>query len=201
MVKSIPKLCLIADCDAVDNHLSHALDILGNRPLWIMIRDKQADDLALQEILSKVLKLVYYHPNIKLSINGAETLLKDHPYLGLHLPRDRDWQTIRQQYPRCFMGGSLHHVFDTHRVKQSQLNYVTISPLFTTASHPDAEPMDKVVLKKILKRLSCQTVALGGINGDTITQAMAYNFDAYACIQGWQNDDSLTKMVSLLYGQ
>ena len=200
MVNPIPKLCLIADCNAIENLLPRAIATINNHPVWIMIRDKNATEQDLQDALNATLKMVYYHPNARLSINGADSLLHNNAYLGLHLPSTLDWQDMRQRHPKCFMGGSLHTAFDIEKAKQATLNYVTISPLFPTQSHPEAHPIDKATLKQILKRLSCQTVALGGINGDTLEHILDYNFDSYACIQGWQDDHSLTKMISILYG-
>lgn len=203
MTKSLPKLCLIADCDTAENHLPNALSITGHHPIWIMLRDKSADNTAIAQTLNTILKMVYYHPHAQLSINGGcagyAELMADHPYLGLHLPTNMDWATARQHHPKCHMGGSLHSVFDTKRVAETHLNYVTISPVFKTNSHPNTPPLDSDSITQIQKRLSCQTVALGGINGDTLPHAMTYNFDSYACIQGWHNADSLGIMVNALY--
>ena len=198
-MKTIPKLCLIADCDAVQNHLPRSMTIIGEHPVWIMIRDKKATVDEIHQTIDAVLRQVYYHPNAKMSVNGISDILADYPYLGLHLPSDYDWAEYRNNHPRAFMGASLHTMDDVKRAKDSGMNYVTVSPIFKTASHPDALPMGDGKRTKILKSLSCFTVALGGIDGHTIETAVDMGFNSYASIRGWQNDVSLQKMINVLY--
>ena len=198
-MQTIPKLCLIADCDAVQNHFARSMGIIGEHPVWIMIRDKDATVDKIHQAIDAVLKQVYYHPNAKLSVNGVPDVLPDHPYLGLHLPSSYDWAEYREHHPRVFMGASLHTMDDVKRARDGGMNYVTVSPIFATASHPDASPMEDAERTKILKSLSCFTVALGGIDGHTIETAVSYGFDSYASIRGWQNDVSLQKMINILY--
>ena len=202
-MKTIPKLCLIADCDAVQNHLPRTMDIIGEHPVWIMVRDKEATADALNHAIDNVLKKIYYHPNAKMTLNGGGDMLADilpnHPYLGAHLPSHYDWTAERQKYPRTFMGASLHCMDDVGRARDAGMNYVTVSPIFATASHPDASPMEGGERTEILKSLACFTVALGGIDGHTIETAVDMGFNSYASIRGWQNDVSLQKMINVLY--
>ena len=198
-MKTIPKLCLIADCDAVKTHLRRSMGIIGDHPVWIMIRDKTATTDEIRQAIDDVLKQVYYHPNAKMSVNGMPDILTDYPYLGLHLPSDYDWTEYRKNHPRAFMGASLHTMDDVKRARDGGMNYVTVSPIFQTATHPDAPAMEGTERTKILKSLSCFTVALGGIDGHTIETAVSYGFNSYASIRGWQNDVSLQKMINVLY--
>jgi len=93
---------------------------------------------------------------------------------GVHLPSGGSLQTARARLPGGLIGASAHSAEEASALLQAGADYVTVSPVFTTASKPGYGPVIGLDgLAEITARISGAVVALGGITADTAPFCLA----------------------------
>jgi thiamine-phosphate pyrophosphorylase len=86
---------------------------------------------------------------------------------GLHLPSRGDPQAARARLPGALIGASAHSGLDAASLLRAGADYVTVSPVFLTASKPDYGPaLGPDGLAAIIAEAVGPVVALGGITPD-----------------------------------
>jgi thiamine monophosphate synthase len=81
---------------------------------------------------------------------------------GLHLPA-RSPLPNRELLGTQWLGRSCHNLAEVVDAEDAGFDYVTLSPIFPTKSHPDAVPIWPEGLEQIVKQVQIPIVALGGI--------------------------------------
>jgi thiamine-phosphate pyrophosphorylase len=133
---------------------------------WISLREKDlppADRLAL---LGRVLAsarpfgaTVTVHGDI-----GAAARCD-----GVHLPGGGDVPAARARLgPRALIGLSCHDIADIAAAAAAGADYVTLSPVFLTASKPGYGPALGVAALEASRSSGIPVIALGGIGPDTL---------------------------------
>jgi 8-oxo-dGTP diphosphatase len=87
--------------------------------------------------------------------------------------------------PHGLRGLSCHGIADVERAAREGFDYAFLSPIFPTASHPEATPLGLDVLAEACQRAQLPIIALGGVglgNADACLQAGAAG---WAGIRSW----------------
>jgi thiamine-phosphate pyrophosphorylase len=93
---------------------------------------------------------------------------------GVHLPGGESPRAARARLPSGLIGASAHSAEEAAALLRSGADYVTVSPVFTTASKPGYGPaigLDS--LAEITARVSGPVIALGGITAETAPLCLA----------------------------
>ena len=81
------------------------------------------------------------------------------------------------------IGLTVHTVREAKEAQRLGADYLGISPVFATATKPDAgDPAGVVLIKKIKKAVSLPLVAIGGITLENASQVIAAGADAICAI-------------------
>jgi len=93
---------------------------------------------------------------------------------GVHLPSGGSLQTARARLPGGLIGASAHSAEEASALLRAGADYVTVSPVFTTASKPGYGPAIGLDgLAKIAARAPGAVIALGGITAETAPLCLA----------------------------
>jgi thiamine-phosphate pyrophosphorylase len=93
---------------------------------------------------------------------------------GVHLPGGGDPAAARRRLPAGLIGVSAHSPEEAAAQLQAGADYVTLSPIFLTASKPGYGPAVGLAALAAAARLSPgPVVALGGIGADNIAACLA----------------------------
>ncbi len=93
---------------------------------------------------------------------------------GVHLPGGGDPQAARARLPGALVGASAHSAAEAASLLAAGVDYVTVSPVFLTASKPGYGPALGIDgLTRIVVRTPGPVMALGGITPDTATLCRA----------------------------
>ena len=93
---------------------------------------------------------------------------------GVHLPSSGDPKTARTRLPGRLIGASAHSAEEASALLQAGADYVSASPVFTTASKPGYGPAIGLAgLAEIAARVPGAVIALGGITAKTAPLCMA----------------------------
>lgn len=135
----------------------------------IQVREKQLDEKDLCAFAKQVMAIT--HPY------GARVLLNSHVELvqelgadGVHLTAEQLMQV--NDRPDCsWVGASCHDYDELARASLLGLDYVTLSPVLPTRSHPEASHIGWHQFQNLIKDYPLPVFALGGMRQEHLEQA------------------------------
>lgn len=146
--------------------------VLEGGARWISVREKDLDPADRLDLLRRLQPLA----------EAAEALLMVHDDLqaarqmglgGLHLPADGDAAAARALLPNALIGQSWHGAEPFPALSTPCVDYLTLSPIFLTASKPGYGPaLGTAGLAEASTRTAMPIVALGGISQTNIAACM-----------------------------
>ncbi|MBF0190696.1 MAG: thiamine phosphate synthase [Magnetococcales bacterium] len=180
-----PRLLLITDAPLradLESVLSRAL---SGAPFDLLLRDKNASDTTL-EAVARRLKAILHPAGGRLLIHDRVEIAMKTGADGVHLPEaGQDTATARHLLgPALLLGRSCH---ETTHARQHLLqggNYVTLSPVFATESHPEAIPLGLERFAVLRAAIPGPVLALGGIHGDNVHAVLGAGATGVALIRG-----------------
>jgi thiamine-phosphate pyrophosphorylase len=140
---------------------------------WFSLREKDLPAAQRRDLLRELVTLghrfgasVAAHDDIEAALAvGAD---------GVHLPGGGDPAEARRRLPTGLIGVSAHVPQEAAAQLEAGADYVTLSPIFLTASKPGYGPAVGIDALAAASRLSSGAViALGGIDADNITACLA----------------------------
>lgn len=151
---------------------------------WVMLREKDLLPDAFLALAREVAALAGRN-GVTLSINGdiaAAKALK----AGLHLPADGAALAARAALgPAALIGQSAHSVEEAEKALDTGADYVTLSPIFASASKPGYGPaLGSEGLRRVAARLQIPIVALAGIDADNAGTCLKAGAAAVAVMGG-----------------
>jgi thiamine-phosphate pyrophosphorylase len=119
---------------------------------------------------------------------------------GVHLPGGSDPRRARVRLPRALIGASAHSAADAAVLLRAGADYVTVSPVFLTASKPGYGPavgLDGIAA--IVAGKPGAIVALGGVSPENAAQCRAVGASGIAVMgEVMRSDDPQTTVVQLI---
>ncbi|MBF0627435.1 MAG: thiamine phosphate synthase [Magnetococcales bacterium] len=180
-----PRLLLITESPLLPNLETLVTQALGGAPFDLLLRDYQATDdriIALAQTLKPLLHAaggrLLIHNRLEIAVSaGAD---------GLHLPESgvttREARTRLGPLP--LLGRSCHEPESARKHLLHGGDYVTLSPVFATLSHPDAFPLGTERFAALRRRIPGPVLALGGIGVGNVQEVMAAGATGVALIRG-----------------
>lgn len=142
---------------------------LDNGLRMIQIREKQLNASELCAFAESVMRIGRAY--------GAKILLNSHADLaheigadGVHLTAK---QLLQQQVrpDHSWVGASCHNEIELAHAKMLELDYVTLSPVLPTRSHPEAIGMGWVKFQQMIADYALPVFALGGMRSEYLELA------------------------------
>lgn len=115
---------------------------------------------------------------------------------GVHLTAERLLTLSRRPllYPH-WVGASCHTPVELEQAARLSVDFVTISPVRRTASHPGARPLGWEGLRELTEAANLPIYALGGLNLEDLATAWRYGAQGVAAIGGLWDRDEIEIMV------
>ena len=164
-----PALLVITDRGQARAPLIDIADALfqaGGR--WLMLREKDLDGAARRDLLRElVARGAPFGATI--TVNGDLAAAEFAAAAGVHLPNggdlpDRLAAARRGLGPDALLGASAHSLEEAQAAAVAGADYVTLSPVFESASKPGYGPaLGPAGLKAMAARLAIPAIALGGV--------------------------------------
>ena len=163
----VPPLLVISDRRQAGGSLEELAEaIFGGGCRWLSLREKDLPAAERRALLSALVVMgrrwgatVTVHEDVDAAvISGAA---------GVHLPCAGNPEAARARLPGGLIGASAHSAAEASALLGSGADYVTISPVFPTASKPGYGPAIGLdCLAKIVARIPGPVIALGGISAE-----------------------------------
>ncbi|MCC6807978.1 MAG: thiamine phosphate synthase [Deltaproteobacteria bacterium] len=150
--------------------LAEALWSLPPESVLVYVREPDLDGLALTELVRAFMPVVHAASQ-RLVLRERVDIGKFVGADGVHLPENSFRpDEVRQLWPSAILGRSLHDV--AMLASPGDVDYVTLSPLFETDSHPGTPPLGMAALEEARKS-KVPLYALGGIDEANATSVLA----------------------------
>lgn len=120
-------------------------------------------------------------------LKGPLDWIDDFPTAGWHLTSEQLRQFAASQRPvepGRWLAASCHDAAELEMAAQIGVDFVVLSPVLSTASHPDAEPLGWPCAAQLLLGFPQPAYLLGGLSEADLTQARAIGSQGVAAIRG-----------------
>jgi 8-oxo-dGTP diphosphatase len=94
----------------------------------------------------------------------------------------------RQKFPEKIISASCHDKKDIELANKLDLNFIVLSPILATQSHPEQFPMGWKKFKILVNEAKMPVFALGGMSTDNLLQAQKKGGRGIAAIRGLWNE-------------
>ncbi len=182
----IPRLLLITDRHLTPNLIPALAQAAEGGVDSILVREKDLDDHEFVRLCQAIQQAIQ-HTSTQILLSGRAHLLPHVGAAGVHLPemhRPPLSQVRTLLGSDKLIGCSCHDLSTAQHCCQEGADYITLSPLFATSSHPETQPLGITTYSQILKAIPLPVLALGGINITNASLAMAAGSHGIALIRG-----------------
>ncbi len=116
--------------------------------------------------------LVQLKPEQTLLVNSDIEFAQAHSQVGLHLNSRTLMHCEERPIPFSqWLAASCHNLEELKHAEKIQVDFVTLSPVCLTATHPDAEALGWQKFHELIQQTSLPVYALGGVNKKDLAQA------------------------------
>ena len=184
------------DLDSLQRYMAELEATLksGARLLQIRIFNVAQDDW--QALLEQLQQLrTRYEVSFLLNSATARDVLGDSPlpqvFAGLHL-NSADLLALTQRPGDCrWLAASCHSPQDIAQAERVGVDFVTLSPLLPTSSHPDATPLGWETFARWVEQACVPVYGLGGLRESDLARLRACGAQGAAGISGfWRHSVS-----------
>ena len=143
----------------------------------VQLREKELSGLEYYQLAKRVRELTQDY-DAMLFINDRVDIALAVNADGVHLPeKGLPPSVVKRIAPELLVGYSAHSLEQALWAQEEGADFITLSPIFKTQSHPEVEPIGLGLLKEVSQKLSIPVYALGGITWDRIK--LCYKNGAY----------------------
>ena len=170
-----PPLLAITDRGLARAPLTEIAEALFQAGLrWLMLREKDLDGALRRELLRDLVALGAAY-GATVTVNGDLAAAEVAGAAGVHLPTGGDLGAARRVLgPGALLGASAHSLEEAIAAAESGADYVTLSPVFESASKPGYGPaLGPAGLGAVAARLTVPAIALGGVGAGNLGSCLA----------------------------
>ncbi len=156
-----------------------------HRVTLVQLRIKQCSEQQYLKLAHKVLEECK-RTGVKLMLNGQPRLLEQVDAHGLHLP-GTELSTYHERPidPRKYLSVAVHDEREIALASRLSPDFVLLSPVQETTSHPGAEPLGWTRFRRLTELLNVPVFALGGLVPDDVARAQRHGGQGIAAISAF----------------
>lgn len=164
-ISNLAEMGEVAFLNALQQKLQQGLKL-------IQVREKQLDPKSLAKFAVQVRDLAK-QAGAKVLINEDIALALELGLDGVHLP-SKALLLLECKPNHLLVSASCHHAAELAQAEKLDLDFVTLSPVAKTASHPNATPLGWHAFAALIAQTSVPVYALGGMALDDLPHALSH---------------------------
>lgn len=172
-----------------DKHFFYQLDRILDRGevTLLQLRAKRFPDKELCECAERTLKVCEKY-QARLLLNATPELAISVGTDGVHLNSEILHATSQRPLAKkLWVAASCHHEKDIDRANQIDCDFIVLSPLRRTKSHPETVPLGWQRFFNLTEHAQCPVFALGGMQTNELTQVFSHGGHGIAAIRALWN--------------
>jgi len=151
----------------------------------IQIRDKTLAPVERQRFAAAVMTRTTQYPDALVLVNDDETLAREVSAHGLHLS-SAGLAQLTQRPSFEWVVASCHSREELMHAIAIGVDFVLLSPVLPTASHPEAAGLGWQDFARLIERSPIPVFALGGMQTEMLETACDKGAHGIALMRGWQ---------------
>jgi thiamine-phosphate pyrophosphorylase len=153
------------------DQVAEAVFAAGGR--WFLLREKDLSPAAQRDLLDRL--LVIARPfGVTVMVSADAEMAREAGAAGVHVPGNGDVAAARAAMgAKALIGYSAHDVASAEAAAGAGADYVTLSPIFASASKPGYGPALGLAGLRAAARLPVPVLALGGVTVETLADCLA----------------------------
>lgn len=166
---------------------------------WLGLREKDLPAAEQAALLERLMALAKPWQAV-VTVYADPSLARDAGVASVHLPRNGAPRGARAMLgPAALVGVSAHDEAEVARAAAEGADYVTLSPIFASASKPGYGPaLGLEALARIAGKAAVPVVALGGIGPDEAADCIAAGAAGVAVMGALMRADDPLRMTAML---
>jgi len=166
----------------VENDFTRIERALKNGLQLLQIREPGMTEEALETFARRVVQLAHQHA-ARVLINGDESLMRRCGADGVHWNSQRLMQA--QVAPKTgIWAASCHNALELAKAAELNADFVVLSPVLPTASHPEATGLGWDAFADLVRQYPIPVYALGGMKPDMLETAMRHGAHGISLLSG-----------------
>jgi thiamine-phosphate pyrophosphorylase len=159
-----PPLLVISDREQARRPLEEVAEAaFAGGCRWFSLREKELPPAERRALLAALVVLGRRY-GASVTVHGDVDAAASAGAAGVHLPSGGNPESARRRLPGALIGASAHSVNEASALLRAGVDYVTISPVFISASKPGYGPaLGLDGLASVVTQVSGAVIALGGI--------------------------------------
>ncbi len=154
-----------------NNYIEYFKNCLNKGIKLIQLRSPTLDLDTLVD-LAMASKYLCEKEKAKLMVNADADFLKRYDVDGIHLNTQRLFQyTSRPIHPKKILAASVHNLDELQQAIKIDVDFVVVSPVLKTTTHPNASTLGWDGLENIISHSSIPVFALGGMQQAMLSEA------------------------------
>jgi thiamine-phosphate pyrophosphorylase len=170
----VPPLLLISDRRQARRPLAAVAEAaFAGGCRWFSLREKDLPADERRHLLARLVAIGRRYGGVLTAHEDIETAVACGAD-GVHLPGGADPAAARTRWPAAWLGASAHSPDEAAALLRAGADYVTISPIFLSASKPGYGPaLGLAGIAETAARAPGPVIALGGIAPDNAASCLA----------------------------
>lgn len=173
-----------AEENGVDAELERIERALQRGIRLLQIRDKSLPADERQRFAEAVMACAREFNDAKILVSDDPRLARAVGAAGVHLT-SRALGKLERRPDVEWVAASCHTADDLQRATELGVDFVVLSPVLPTASHPDTTGMGWEQFGLLVERLTIPVYALGGMQPETLDLAQRNGAHGIAMLRGW----------------
>ncbi|MEW8260782.1 MAG: Nudix family hydrolase [Candidatus Thiodiazotropha taylori] len=151
----------------------------------VQLRAHELSDSAYRQLLAEVLPLCRAR-GVKLLVNRPQGVLEWHSEAdGLHLTAHQLQSLSRRPAAAELIGASCHRLEEVKMAERAGLDYVLLSPVQKTTTHPQADTLGWPRFTELVDQVNLPVYALGGLCAEDLPKAVSSGAQGIAAISAF----------------
>lgn len=183
----LPDICAISNIQELgrEQFLARATRAITDGLRLIVFREEKLTTTDAQYVLEKLKELAGLH-GVKLLMHSTMNLCSD-ICDGIHLTSN-DLKQLTARPSFAWVGASCHNAEELAHAAHLNLDFVLLSPVLPTASHPNASTLGWTGFAQLIKSYALPVYALGGMKKSLLERAMSEGAQGIAMLRdAWQS--------------
>jgi 8-oxo-dGTP diphosphatase len=148
----------------------------------IQVREHEMAPEQLESFARRVVELAHDH-DARVLINGDEALARHCGADGVHLPGEQ-LMRMKQRPGTRIWAASCHDAAELAQAARFSADFVVLSPVLPTPTHPDATGMGWEKFAALVKNYPVPVYALGGMKPELLDTAMKHGAHGVSLLSG-----------------
>lgn len=184
------RLLITPDCESLESCIFHLERSVKKHTIeWVMLRQTHLDKETLAAWYQKISQLSLFtrlkNP-VRLTLNTDIELANRLHLSSLHMSSKQLMALqSRESFKGKWLGASCHNEEELLQAQAVGCDYVTLSPVKRTSSHPEAAPLGWSRTANLVKETPLPVMLLGGLTEANLMDAKQAGAQGVAAISAW----------------